>query len=73
MDSTIELVIMHHENMRVLYPDEELMIVCECEGAVYDMRILALNVLRSFDRKHETLFFKGLSINQLPSPLDKYR
>lgn len=69
MDSTIQLLIMHHENMRILYPDEELIIVCECEGAVYDMRILVLNALRSFDRKHGTAFFKNLSANQLPSPL----
>ena len=70
MDSTIELVIMHHENMRALYPDDELMILCECEGAVYDTRILALNVLRSFDRTHDTSFFKGLSINHLSLPLE---
>ena len=69
MDSTIQLLIMHHENMRILYPDDELLIMCECEGALYDMRILVLNVLRSFDRAHETAFFKDLSVNQLPSPL----
>ena len=70
MDSTIELLIMHHENMRILYPDEELLILCECEGAVYDMRILILNVLRSFDRAHGTAFFKSLSVNQLSLPLE---
>lgn len=69
MNRAIELLIMHHENMRILYPDDKLMILCECEGAVYDMRILTLNVLRSFDREHGTRFFKNLSVDKLPLPL----
>jgi hypothetical protein len=69
MRTAIELLIMHHENMRCLYPDERLLVVCECEGAVYDMRSLALHVLRSFDRVHDTGFFRTLRIDQLPQPL----
>lgn len=69
MSSAIELLIMHHENMRILYPDEELMVLCECEGTLYDRRALALHALRAFDRAHTTSFFSRAGLEQLPLPL----
>jgi hypothetical protein len=69
MRNAIELLIMHHENMRSLYPDEKLMVVCECEGVLYETRALALHALRSFDRVHDTGFFKQVTIDDLPAPL----
>jgi hypothetical protein len=60
---------MHHENMRVLYPEDKLMVLCECDGALYDTRILAVNVLRAFDREHGTTFFRNLSVDQVQMPL----
>jgi hypothetical protein len=69
MSSPLELLIMHHENMRILYPDAELMILCECDGTVYDRRALTLHVLRSFDTAHETTFFKKVTVGQLPNTL----
>jgi len=69
MSSALELLIMHHENMRVLYPDDELMVLCECENTLYDRRVLTLHALRSFDRAHDTAFFSRVGLEQLPVPL----
>jgi len=69
MSSALELLVMHHENMRILYPDDNLMILCECDGSLYDMRILTLHMLRSFDRAHQTSFFSLVSPEHLPVPL----
>ena len=69
MCTAIDLLIMHHENMRILYPDEDLLVLCECDGAVYDMRALALHVLRSFDRVHDTGFFRNITLDHVPQPL----
>ncbi len=70
MNNALELLILHHENMRILHPDDELMILCECDGAVYDMRVLALHALQSFDRAHGTAFFNNLSAERIAQPPD---
>lgn len=69
MGSALELLSMHHENMRSLYPDDDLMILCECDGALYDSRCLALHVLRAFDHENKTSFFSRISPEHLPVPL----
>jgi len=69
MGSVLELLIMHHENMRILYPGDELMVLCECDGALYDTRSLALHSLRSFDHENTTSFFSRVGYEHLPMPL----
>jgi hypothetical protein len=69
MSNALELLIMHHENMRILYPDDDLMVLCECDGSLYDTRMLTLHVLRSFDHEHQTSFFSRVSPEHLPVPL----
>lgn len=69
MSSALELLIMHHENMRVLYPDDNLLVLCECDGALYDTQSLALYALKSYDQVHGTDFFSSLCSDQIPKPL----
>ncbi len=65
MKNWMKKLIMHHNNMRSLYPDDRLLILFDIDGTIVDMRSMILYVLKSFDEQYETFFFKGLKINDI--------
>ena len=55
----------HYEQTRRRYPDDSLMIVFDIDGTILDMRYMMLHVLQSFDREHDTDFFRGLTVEDI--------
>lgn len=53
---------LHYDRFRHLYPVDPLMIIFDIDGTILDMRYMMLYVLRSYDRQHQTDFFKHLTI-----------
>lgn len=55
----------HYETMRAEHPDDELMILFDIDGTILDTRHMVLHVLRSYDKEHETFFFKDLQVSDI--------
>ena len=50
----------HHGVMRLRYPEDRLLVVFDIDDTILDLRHMILHVLRSFDRCHETGYFRHL-------------
>ncbi|MDQ7030823.1 MAG: hypothetical protein Q9O62_14145 [Ardenticatenia bacterium] len=51
----------HYERIRSRYPDDNLMIVFDLDGTIFDMRYMVLYVLHLYDRVHQTDYFRHLN------------
>jgi hypothetical protein len=47
------------------YPSEKLMLVCDIDGTILDMRYLMVSVLQEYDQAHGTSFFARLSVTDV--------
>ena len=56
---------LHYQKCRDLYPADRLMAVFDIDGTILDMRYMMLYVLRSYDQRHQTDFFKHLTIEDV--------
>jgi len=54
-----------YENVRQLYPQDKLMIIFDIDGTILDMRHMVLHVLWTFDRAHDTRFFRNLRVSDI--------
>ena len=54
-----------YENVRQLYPQDKLMIIFDIDGTILDMRHMVLYVLWTFDRAHDTRFFRNLRVSDI--------
>ena len=52
-------------NVRQLYPQDKLMIIFDIDGTILDMRHMVLYVLWTFDRAHDTRFFRNLRVSDI--------
>jgi hypothetical protein len=55
----------HYQMMRVLYPEDKLMVVFDIDDTILDLRHMILHVLASFDRNHDTHYFDNLSVHSI--------
>lgn len=58
-------LVSHYEDMTRRYPQDKLMILFDIDGTILDMRHMILFVLKSFDKEHNTRFFRNLKIADL--------
>jgi len=70
----------HYEKTRRQYPQDRLMILFDIDGTILDMRYMVLHVLKAFDKKQSTNFFRKLNVsditvheNQVDSFLEELR
>ena len=56
---------LHYQKCRDLYPADRLMVVFDIDGTILDMRYMMLYVLRSYDQRHQTDFFKHLTVEDV--------
>ncbi|MCX7856384.1 MAG: HAD family hydrolase [Deltaproteobacteria bacterium] len=49
----------------MVYPNDNLIILFDIDGTILDMRFFILFVLREFDRKHGTDYFKNLTVSDI--------
>ncbi|HME45683.1 MAG TPA: hypothetical protein VKF36_21510 [Syntrophorhabdales bacterium] len=54
-----------HRVMKRRYPKESLIVVFDIDDTILDLRHMILNVLASFDRCHDTGYFRGLSVDDI--------
>lgn len=66
MRDWISMLVHHYENMRILHPGEDLMVLLDADGTILDLRAMVLYVLKDFDRVHHTPFFSGLTRDEIP-------
>lgn len=59
------MLVMHYENMRELYPDDDVMVLFDLDGTIVNIRSMMLYALKSFDRAYKTEFFKDLQAESL--------
>ncbi|TET73424.1 MAG: HAD family hydrolase [Candidatus Aminicenantes bacterium] len=55
----------HYEKTRRRYPQDRLMILFDIDGTILDMRYMVFHVLKAFDKKHDTHFFRKLSVSDI--------
>lgn len=56
---------LHYQKCRDLYPADRLMVLFDIDGTILDMRYMMLYVLRSYDQRRQTDFFKHLTIEDV--------
>jgi hypothetical protein len=54
-----------HQTMRNGYPEDDLAVVFDIDDTILDLRHMILHVLRSFDRRHDTGYFKSLAVDDI--------
>ena len=54
-----------HERMKKLYPSDRLIVVFDIDDTILDLRHMVLHVLSAFDVRHETRYFRDLSIRDI--------
>lgn len=60
MDCWMNRLATHHCAMRLRYPEDPLLVVFDIDDTILDLRHMIHHVLRSFDRCHETGYFRHL-------------
>jgi hypothetical protein len=65
MDRWLNRLARQHHMMRRRYPKERLIVVFDIDDTILDLRHMILNVLASFDRCHDTEYFRGLSVGDI--------
>ncbi len=55
----------HYEQARRLHPQAKLMLVLDIDGTIIDMRHMILYVLQSYDRAHDTDYFRRLRLDDI--------
>jgi len=60
----------HYRKMRARYPDDKLVILFDLESGILDMRHMAANILRAYDRKHGTDVFIDTDYTGIHRPLE---
>ena len=54
-----------HERVKKLYPSDRLIVVFDIDDTILDLRHMILHVLSAFDVRHETRYFRDLSIRDI--------
>ncbi len=55
----------HYEAACRDYPDRPLMLLCDIDGTIIDMRFMILAVLQAYDQVHGTRFFRRLTVDDI--------
>ncbi len=54
----------HYRRMRTEYPDDQLIVLFDVDGTIIDLRHMVLRLLRKYDQKHGTSYFRALSLEE---------
>ena len=65
MDTWMKKLAQHYENVRSIYPDDQLIVLFDIDGTILDMRHMVLRVLYSYDQAHGTDYFHGLKLSDI--------
>ena len=65
MDTWMKKLAQHYENVRSIYPDDQLIVLFDIDGTILDMRHMVLRVLYSYDQTHGTDYFNGLKVSDI--------
>jgi len=65
MERWMKRLARQHGIMKRRYPKDRLMVVFDIDDTILDLRHMILNVLTSFDRCHDTGYFRGLSVRDI--------
>jgi hypothetical protein len=55
----------HYESMRMLYPQDRLLIVFDIDGTILDTRYMIISILHAYDREHGTRHFRYLGTDDI--------
>lgn len=55
----------HYRALRKRYPEDTLVLVTDIDGTILDMRQMVCDVLKSYDREHNTPYFRRLDPTQI--------
>ena len=55
----------HYERMRELYPAEELIVVFDIDGTIFDLRYHTYHLLKTYDQLHDTSYFETLNLRDI--------
>ncbi len=55
----------HYNRARDSYPNDRLIILFDVDGAIVDLRYMILSLLREYDRKRGSSFFRSLSLTDI--------
>lgn len=79
MKNWLNALARHYEAMRRKYPDDQLLIAFDIDGTILDLRHTVRYVLQSYDKEHETEYFRNLQLEdicehetQITGLLDKF-
>jgi hypothetical protein len=54
-----------HESLRQTHPDDDVVVVFDIDDTILDLRHMVQHVLQSFDRRHDTRHFHGLTLQSI--------
>ncbi len=55
----------HYDDARQRYPGERLLVMFDIDGTITDIRAMILDVLRQYDRAHQTEHFRHLTLGDI--------
>ena len=55
----------HYNRARAIYPNDRLIILFDVDGAIVDLRYMMLSLLREYDRKHGSRYFRHLGMTDI--------
>ncbi|MCX7966618.1 MAG: hypothetical protein N2596_08340, partial [Syntrophorhabdaceae bacterium] len=65
MNHWMEILGLHYKKIKDKYPHDRLLIVFDIDGTILDMRFIIHYVLKQFDKKHNTKYFRGIRISDI--------
>ena len=55
----------HYQRIRAEFPDDQLIVLFDVDGTIVDLRHMVLRLLREYDRRRGTGYFRGLGLNDI--------
>ncbi len=55
----------HYQWMRTAFPDEQLIVLFDIDGTIVDLRHMVLRLLREYDQKRGTTYFRNLGLSDI--------
>jgi len=65
MSSWMKALSDHYEEIRERYPQDRLIILFDIDGTILDARHMILHTLRSYEERHGTAYFPGLTLGKI--------
>ena len=65
MKNWLNALAQHYESVRRKYPNDRLLIAFDIDGTILDLRHTVRYVLQSYDKAHETEYFRNLQLGDI--------